>query len=197
MHSESTSRRDFLRATGLLAVGGGMALSLSGCREAAESAAEASRTGEGPRVLTDGERRTLEAIADRILPPEGDAPGAAALGAVVFMDHFAARRPDALDAIRQALEVVDARVREAHPDADGFAALDPAAMDGLIGGLEKDAPEAFWPLQTYTVLGAFAAPSHGGNRDKAAWALVGYDDRHMWQPPFGFYDAEAAQGGDR
>ena len=178
-------------------MGGGLTLSLSGCREAADSASEALRTGQGPQVLTDAERRTLEAFSDRILPPDGDAPGAAGLGAVVFMDHYAARRPDVLEAIRHALEVIDARVSEAHPDAGGFADLDGAAMDALVGGLEQDAPDAFWPLQTFTVFGAFAAPAQGGNKDKAGWALLGYDDRHMWQPPFGFYDAEATQGGDR
>jgi hypothetical protein len=174
-----------------------MALHLSGCREAADSASEAIRTGEGPRILTDAERRTLEAFADRILPPDGDAPGASAMGAVVFMDHFAAQRADVLEAIRHALEVVDTRVREAHPGAGGFADLDGEAMDAIVGGLEKDAPDAFWPLQTFTVFGAFSAPARGGNRDKAGWALLGYDDRHMWQPPFGYYDAEAARGDDR
>lgn len=174
-----------------------MALSLAGCREAADSASEAIRAGDGPRVLTDAERRTLEAFSDRILPPDGDAPGAASLGAVVFMDHYAAQRPDVLETIRQALQVIDTRVRESRPDAGGFADLDGEAMDAIVGGLEQDAPEAFWPLQTFTVFGAFAAPAHGGNRDKAGWALMDYEDRHMWQPPFGFYDAEATQGGDR
>jgi hypothetical protein len=193
----ATSRRDFLRATGVLAVGGGMALSLTGCREAADSASVAMRTGEGPRVLTDAERRTLEAFSDRILPPGDGAPGAAALGAVVFMDHYAARRADVLEAIRHGLAVLGSRVSEAHPDAGSFADLDGGAMDAIVGGLEKDAPDAFWPLQTFVVFGAFSAPAHGGNEDKAGWALLGYADRHMWQPPFGFYDAEATQGGDR
>ncbi len=34
----------------------------------------------------------------------------------------------------------------------------------------------------------FALPSYGGNRDKAGWHLIGFDDRHFWQPPFGYYD---------
>jgi hypothetical protein len=35
----------------------------------------------------------------------------------------------------------------------------------------------------------FAMPVRGGNRDKAGWALIGFVDRHVWQPPFGYYDA--------
>ncbi|MGY8799842.1 MAG: gluconate 2-dehydrogenase subunit 3 family protein [Longimicrobiales bacterium] len=197
MPSTPTSRRDFLRSTGLLAVGGGLALSLTGCMEAADSASEAVENGEGPRVLTEQERRTLEAFSDRILPPDGDAPGASALGAVVFMDHYAAQKPDVLEAIRHGLEVLDARVSESHPDPGGFAELDGDAMDAIVGGLEMDAPDAFWPLQNMVVFGAFSAPARGGNRDKAGWAMLGYDDRMAWQPPFGFYDAQAAQGGDQ
>jgi hypothetical protein len=34
----------------------------------------------------------------------------------------------------------------------------------------------------------FAMPSYGGNRDKLGWALIGFQDRHSWQPPFGYYD---------
>jgi len=69
-------------------------------------------------------------------------------------------------------------------------------MDEVVRGLEKDHPETFTFLQTLVVFGAFSAPAHGGNRDEEGWALLGYDARHAWQPPFGFYDAEATQGGD-
>jgi hypothetical protein len=44
----------------------------------------------------------------------------------------------------------------------------------------------------------FAMPSWGGNRERAGWALLGFDNRHAWQPPFGYYDALAmAEEGDR
>ena len=112
-----------------------MALSLTGCREAADSAAEAMRAGEGPRVLTDLEFRALEAFADRIIPPDGDFPGAGALGAVVFMDHYAARKPDVLEGIRHGLEVLSARVDEAYPEAGGFAELDGDARDAVVAKL--------------------------------------------------------------
>jgi gluconate 2-dehydrogenase gamma chain len=40
-----------------------------------------------------------------------------------------------------------------------------------------------------TVAGMFALPGYGGNRDKLGWALLGFEDHHAWQPPFGYYDA--------
>ncbi len=46
------------------------------------------------------------------------------------------------------------------------------------------------------MFGVFSDPSHGGNRDKAGWAMIGFDNRHAWQPPFGYYDAQVAQGGE-
>jgi gluconate 2-dehydrogenase gamma chain len=190
------SRRHFLQLSGAGAVGAWMALGLTGCREAAESAAEAMKTGEGPRVLEDGERRTLESFSDRILPAEGDQPGAVAMGAVVFMDHFLAERPDQLQAAREAVKTLDARAREAHADAAGFAALAPDAQDALLDALKESDPQVVFPLWTLVMFGVFSDPSHGGNRDKAGWAMIGFDDRHAWQPPFGYYDAQVAQGGD-
>jgi len=82
---EPSSRRGFLRSSGAMVIGGGIVLHLSGCRDASDSAAEAIRADAGPRVLADAERGALEAFADRIIPPDGDALGAAGLGAVVFM----------------------------------------------------------------------------------------------------------------
>ncbi len=45
-----------------------------------------------------------------------------------------------------------------------------------------------------THCGMFAMPSRGGNRDRSGWALLGFDNQHAWQPPFGYYDALADAG---
>jgi len=190
------SRRLFLQLSGAGAVGAWMTLGLAGCREAAESAAEAMKTGEGPRVLEDGERRTLESFSDRILPADGDQPGAVAMGAVVFMDHFLAAQPEQLEAARNAVRTLDAKAREAQAGAGGFADLAPDAQDALLDELKESDPQVVFPLWTLVMFGVLADPSHGGNRDKAGWAMIGFEDRHAWQPPFGYYDAQAAQGGD-
>jgi hypothetical protein len=42
-----------------------------------------------------------------------------------------------------------------------------------------------------TVWGTFADPAYGGNRDGAGWSMIGFEDRHAWHPPFGYYDADA------
>ena len=188
------SRREFLHASGALAIGAGIVFTVEGCRDAAATAGEAIRNGEGPRVLTDAERATLEALSDRILPPDGASPGAAAMGAVVFMDHYAAARPDVLQGLRGGVTALDARAKALRPDAAGFAKLDQAAAEELFASMAKEAPQDFQLLQMMVVFGAFAAPARGGNRDQAGWALLGYDDRHSWQPPFGYYDEQATKG---
>jgi hypothetical protein len=187
------SRRDFLATSGALTVGAGL-LSLTGCRDAAGSAAEAMRNGAGPRVLTDGERRTLDALSDRILPPDGASPGAAAMGAVVFIDHYAAAHADFLPGLRAATAALDARATALRPGVQGFAALDQGAAEELLAAMSKEAPADFQLLHLSVVAGAFAAPARGGNLDEAGWTLLGYQDQHSWQPPFGFYDEEAARG---
>jgi hypothetical protein len=46
-------------------------------------------------------------------------------------------------------------------------------------------------LRYLVAAGMFSDPSYGGNRDRAGWALLGFEDRFAWQPPFGFYDRDA------
>lgn len=189
-------RRDFLLASAELAAGAGLALTVAGCRDAAATARAAMRSGEALRVLADPERLLLEAIADRILPPDGDQPGAAGLGAAVFIDHYAADRPELLAALRGVLAGLEQRVRALHADAAGFAALEEPAAEGVLEALLREAPGDFGLLQMLVLAGAFGAPARGGNRDRAGWTLLGYDDRHAWQPPFGSYDRQAdAPGG--
>ena len=47
----------------------------------------------------------------------------------------------------------------------------------------------FQTMRYLTLAGMFSHPNHGGNRDKLGWQLLGFEDRHSWQPPFGHYDA--------
>ncbi len=37
-------------------------------------------------------------------------------------------------------------------------------------------------------MGFLANPSWGGNREGAGWKAIGFEDRHVFQPPFGYYD---------
>ena len=36
--------------------------------------------------------------------------------------------------------------------------------------------------------GLFSSPSYGGNRGGIGWKLLGFEDQHIFEPPFGYYD---------
>jgi hypothetical protein len=36
----------------------------------------------------------------------------------------------------------------------------------------------------------FSLPAYGGNRDAAGWKLIGFEDQHVFHPPFGYYDRD-------
>jgi len=76
-------RRAFLR--GLAALLGVLALPMTGGQRAWAAARG--------RFLTGRERETLEALCDRVIPPD-DAPGAKALGAARYIDRLLAQRFD-------------------------------------------------------------------------------------------------------
>lgn len=185
-------RRDFLKRSGGLAAASWMLLNSAACRDAAEEAARARADGTPPSVLTPEEMATLEAAADRIFPPDGDAPGAAALGAGVFMDRFLAYNQGMLEGARGAVGMLDGSAGDA-----GFAGLSPEGRDEALRTLESDAPGLFGLLRVLSLAAVLSDPRWGGNRDGAGWAAVGFDPQMAWQPPFGWYDAghHSTEGG--
>jgi gluconate 2-dehydrogenase gamma chain len=46
----------------------------------------------------------------------------------------------------------------------------------------------FEVLRTHTVLGFLGDPKYGGNRGKAGWRQIGFEDAMVFEHPFGYYD---------
>src|SRR5881628_395146 len=69
-----------------------------------------------------------------------------------------------------------------------FAALTPLQQDELLHAIEKT--PFFKAVRLDTIVGTFALPAWGGNRDYAGWHLLGFEHQPRFQPPFGYYDAE-------
>ncbi len=36
----------------------------------------------------------------------------------------------------------------------------------------------------------FSSPKYGGNLNGIGWKMIGFDDEHVFTPPFGHYDAQ-------
>ena len=77
--------------------------------------------------------------------------------------------------------------------ASGFVSLTPAQQDELLHDIEQT--PFFGALRFATIVGTFALPSYGGNKDYSGWHLIGFDHQPRFQAPFGFYDADANRRG--
>ncbi len=133
--------------------------------------------------------KEVAAIAARIVPSD-DGPGATEAGAVYFIDRalttFAAEKQGAY---REGLGDLKLRREKAFPGSASFAALTPAQQDQLLHEIERG--DFFTLARTHTVIAWLASPEYGGNRDGVGWKYIGFDDAGSFEPPFGYYDAEA------
>ena len=66
-------------------------------------------------------------------------------------------------------------------------------QDELLRAIERT--PFFGDMRFATVVGMFSNPSYGGNHDQAGWKLLRFQAHGIYQPPFGYYDAEARKGG--
>ena len=191
---DQVTRRAFLAATGAAGVAW-----LAADPELVHAAlAHARQTAGSPApyrfaALTVAEAAGLEAIAMRILPSDGT-PGAKEAGVIHFIDkalstYAAARKGPVL----AGLDDLDKRARSKWSGMPSFAALTQAQQDDLLKLVEKS--EFFKEMRDATVVGMFANPSYGGNQNQVGWKLLGFEAHGIYQPPFGYYDAEAQKGG--
>ncbi len=186
------TRREFIADSAGALGGAWLWLRLPSFGLLAACARDAARTEAPPQALTPDEFATLRAVAARLLPSDEASPGAEEAGAAWFVDaalttHF----PALLEPVRGLLSSVDERARV--QDAARFARLDAARQDALLRDVETD--PGFGPTRTLVLAGVFSDPVHGGNRNSAAEQILGYRHEGVYQPPFGYYDAEAGRSG--
>jgi gluconate 2-dehydrogenase gamma chain len=138
-------------------------------------------------LLTAAEAADIEAVASQIIPSD-DSPGAREAGVVYFIDRALATFFSQLAGdYRAQLAAFQQGVRERHHDAS-FASL---ASDQQIEYLkEVDQTPFFAMTRVLTLLGMFTLPAYGGNRDGVGWKLLGFQDAHVFEPPFGYYDRD-------
>ena len=194
---EFHNRRAFLRAAA--AAGAAWAAAdIAHVEEALAWAAQQAGSIDAKRVrfsaLTTDEAETISAAAARILPSVDGRAGARDAGAIYFIDRSlstfnAAQKPLYADGVRD----LDRRAASKWKGTRNFAALTAAQQDELLRDIEKT--PFFEALRFDTVVGMFALPSWGGNRDFAGWHMLGLMHAARYDPPFGYYDAEANKKG--
>lgn len=171
------TRRGFLEGFGAAGLGAAWFAAHAPAIAAASQHAHASlalaATASTPpklATLSADEARDIDAFTAAIVPSGDDGPGAHEAGVVYFIDRafgtfFAGQREWMLRDL--------AALPRPFPD---FATLEGKPL--------------FEQLRFLTVLGLFASPSYGGNRQELGWKLIGFEDTHAYQPPFGWYDRD-------
>lgn len=192
MATSESSRRAFLKSAGSAAGTSLILLSLPALFTARTSANAAQAARAPFTTLGADEAAEFEAIAARIIPTD-DTPGATEAGVIYFMDNvLGTSRSETLAPMRQGLAELRASARSTY-QASAFHQLESAQQDALLTAIETT--PFFNTMRYLTIAGMFTLPEYGGNRDGIGWKLIGFEEQHMWQPPFGYYDAEAAREG--
>ena len=130
---------------------------------------------------------TLEAVAARILPTT-DTPGAREAGAIWFIDALAA---GVLGPLLPSL--IDGAAALDSASGGAFVELAPDDQDAQLRAIEDG--EFFGAMRLLTLAGTFTMSRYGGNRGEVGWDILGYQRRHSWQVPFGYYDAKVHGAG--
>jgi hypothetical protein len=190
MEQSIPSRRRFLAAVGNLASAGWIAMNWPQIAAAAEHMDHAGHDmAAGPTTLATlsaAEAAEVDAIANQIVPG-GAMPGARDAHAIYFIDNalgsfFAAQLP----AFRKGLADFQSAYAARYGADKPFSAAPEAQQIAWLQ--EVDKTPFFTAVRRLTVLGLIAWPKYGGNYDGLGSKLIGVEDRHVWAPPFGYYD---------
>lgn len=189
MLDDSSSRRAFLRVLTSAIGSTWLTLEWSSVVAAAHDAHSATRESTPhARFLTDAEMADVSAITAQIIPTDAT-PGAQEAGIAQFIDRALATFFERLaPTFRAQLSEFRATCAARYPSATSFAEL---AVEQQIEFLQSVERTAFFnSIRLLTIIGMFAMPEYGGNRDGIGWTLLGFEDRHMFVPPFGDYDRD-------
>ncbi|MEE9141300.1 MAG: gluconate 2-dehydrogenase subunit 3 family protein [Gammaproteobacteria bacterium] len=190
MSAYDPTRREFLRNTGTVFGASWLTARWPVMLAAGQTAATAHAALASFKNLDTPDAADLLAIAAQIIPSD-DTPGATEAGVIYFIDEaIGSFMSDQTEIVLEGLADLNEMLIEQHGVAR-FAELDNDRQIEVLTAIE-DTP-FFGTVRFMTLVGMFAMPSYGGNRDHIGWDLLGFDHKHGWQPPFGYYDAEAAK----
>ena len=190
IRNDGFSRRTFLRVAGSALGGAWLTLDLSKVAQAAHDAHAARDSAGAPDTsfLSQAELADVDAIAAQIIPSD-NTPGAREAGVALFIDRalatfFGRMAPD----FRTQLAAFRLRCQAQYPAAGSFAALSSEQQSEFLK--QVDRTPFFERVRLLTLVGMFAMPQYGGNRDGVGWKLLGFQDQHIFTPPFGYYDRD-------
>ena len=179
------SRRAFISKSSGALGSGWIAAQWPALMAAASVACSRSETDNEYKHISVELGDALSAMAEQIIPSTKNSPGAREAGVIWFMDAWLGGGGEGM------IEMLKEGIVELDGHAGGpgqFARLDFEQQTNALRQVESG--DFFNAVRMLTIVGMFAMPRHGGNRDRVGWKLVGFKDQHAWTPPFGHYDAE-------
>ena len=173
------SRRDLLKQIGV--AGAAAVAPVAPAAAAAQRAATPPPAREALESLTAAESDILEAITTRLIPTDGEGPGAKEARAAHYIDRaLAGPLASSRAAYTAGLAALDAHARTSKGRA--FAQLSPTDQDAVLTDVEANRAPGFTPngaafftmVRAHTIEGTFSDPYYGGNADFAGWDLINY-----------------------
>lgn len=193
MSDASTSRREFLAASGVALATLWLTADTNELRASLRHASHAARAKRSVplEAFTPDQAADVEAIAAQIIPTDGT-PGAREARVINFIDHSMANwaKPQ-LPTFLEGLKELNGEVEKRWPGTGTFVKLSSDRQIEMLKAWEKDRKPFFEAVRSAAITGMFSLPIYGGNYQQIGWKLLGFEDRFAWQPPFGAYDAEA------
>jgi hypothetical protein len=187
-NDDNVSRRAVLN--GLAVTLGLASIPWAELARAAHDAHAAAQTGGSAsyRLLGAADAADIEALTAQIVPTD-DTPGAREAGVTFFIDTvlgslLAHWRPSFEAGLREFQQACRAR----HPGIASFAALSAAQQIEFLHTVDNT--RFFDQARLLTLCGMLSMQSYGGNRGGAGWKMMGFEDQHVFEPPFGYYDRD-------
>ncbi|MGZ3275414.1 MAG: gluconate 2-dehydrogenase subunit 3 family protein [Caulobacteraceae bacterium] len=194
MDQETPSRRQFMAATAKLASATWIAMNWTQIAAAAEHDGHAGHDMTAApaslKTLSAAEAAEVDAIANLIVPG-GASPGARDAHAVYFIDNaLGSFFKDQLPSFRKGLAEFQGAYAARGGAGKSFSQASETQQIAFLH--EVDKTPFFAAVRRLTVLGMIASPKYGGNYEGLGSKLIGVEDRHVWSPPFGYYDRDYA-----
>ena len=188
------SRRSFLRNSSEVLHKSCIVLTtpmiLSACKEASKGYSDSPNF----KILSSNEGTEYAAIASRIIPSD-ESPGANEAGVVFFMDNVLSDgRELEHNILKEGLKNLRAMGVE-NFGVSGFYSLNTDQQDQLLEEIEG--AEFFETMRYLTIAGMLSLPEYQGNRDNIGFKMLGYENRHAWASPYGYYDTGYPLLGDK
>lgn len=192
MDSGINTRREFLRISGSVLATSALASHISGLQAFGKIAQLAHKNEAAYENIDSTLAANIEAICEQIIPAD-EYPGAKDAGVIYFIDKawvtlIGSDSVIITDGVAEISQQVKTDTRSNQQYSDLSFDLQKAILSKL------DTRPFFEIIHFWTIAGLFSMPKYGGNKNQLGWKLLGFDHRHAWLPPFGYYDKQYRQG---